>query len=75
MSHPTDSMIWCPMCEKRIQLVRVIHAAKMVDVHTRTIYRYIDEGLVYSLKVVGKTYRICPECLYRQSGNPLTYTC
>lgn len=67
MSHPADSTVWCPLCQKRVQLVRVCNAAKMVDVHTRTIYRYIDEGLVYSLRVAGKTYRVCGDCLYRQA--------
>lgn len=66
MSSPTDSKMWCPLCERRVQLLRVHNAAKLVDVHTRTIYRYIDEGLVYAIKVAGKTYRVCGDCLYRQ---------
>jgi excisionase family DNA binding protein len=66
MSSSTDSKMWCPLCEKRVQLLRVTNAAKLVDVHARTIYRYIDEGVVYAIKVVGKTYRVCGDCLYRQ---------
>jgi excisionase family DNA binding protein len=48
--------------------LRVARAAKLIDVHTRTIYRYIDEGLVHAVKIVGKTYRVCGECLFRQSA-------
>jgi excisionase family DNA binding protein len=59
--------IWCPMCRKEVKLLRVSHAARLIDVHTRTIYRYIEEGLIYAVKVVGKTYRVCGDCLFRQS--------
>jgi excisionase family DNA binding protein len=58
--------LWCPLCNKQVQLLRVSNAAKLVDVHPRTIYRYIDEGLVFALKVAGKTYRVCRHCLLRQ---------
>lgn len=56
----------CPLCKKETQLLRVSNAARLVDVNPRTIYRYIDEGLVYALKVAGKTYRVCKNCLLRQ---------
>ncbi len=68
MPQAESSGIWCPMCRKRVRLLRVSHAARLIDVHSRTIYRYIDEGLIYSVKVVGKTYRVCGDCLFRQSG-------
>jgi excisionase family DNA binding protein len=63
-SHPLT--VWCLLCRKQVQLLRVAHAAKVIDVHPRTIYRYIDEGLIYSVKVVGKTYRVCGDCFFRQ---------
>lgn len=66
MSQLIQSKVWCPLCKKRVQLVRVCNAARLVDVHSRTIYRYIDEGLLYGLKVAGKTYRVCEDCLFRQ---------
>ncbi len=69
MSRFIDSKVWCPLCNKNVQLLRVAHAAKLVDVHPRTIYRYIDEGLVYARRVAGKTYRVCGECLYRQRSD------
>lgn len=67
-SEPHSSSVWCPLCEKQVRLLRVTRAAKLIDVHTRTIYRYIDEGLVHAVKIVGKTYRVCGECLFRQSA-------
>ena len=65
-SQPVPSAIWCPLCDKQVKLLRVAHAAQLIDVHSRTIYRYIDEGLIYSVKVVGKTHRVCGNCLFRQ---------
>ena len=64
--HPVT--VWCPRCRKEVKLLRVAHAAKLVDVHSRTIYRYIEEGLIHSVKVVGKTYRVCGDCLFRQGA-------
>jgi excisionase family DNA binding protein len=68
MSQPMENKIeiWCPLCNKSIHLVRVSSAARIVEVHPRTIYRYIEEGLIYSVKIFGKTYRVCGECLLRQ---------
>ncbi len=65
--HPQPFSVWCPLCKKHVKLFRVAHAAQFIDVHSRTIYRYIDEGLIYAVKVVGKTYRVCEDCLLRQS--------
>jgi excisionase family DNA binding protein len=65
---PQSSSVWCPKCGKEVKLLRVSHAARLIDVHSRTIYRYIDEGLIYSVKVVGKTYRVCGACLFRKHG-------
>ncbi len=64
--HLQPFTVWCPLCKKYVKLLRVAHAAELVDVRSRTIYRYIEEGLVYSVKVVGKTDRVCGECLFRQ---------
>ena len=68
-SHPQPLSVWCPLCRKQVNLMRVSHAARLVAVHPRTIYRYIDEGLLHSIKVVGKTYRVCGDCLLRQSNS------
>jgi len=68
MSQPriVGEQVWCPFCNEYEQLIRISHAARLVDVHRRTIYRYIEEGLVHSIKVVGKSYRVCSGCLLKQ---------
>lgn len=72
LSQPKNTIerVWCPFCEKEAQLLRVSNAARLVDVNPRTIYRYIDEGLVYALKVAGKTCRVCRDCLLGQYPDP-----
>ena len=59
--------VWCPKCKQHVELRRVRNAAKLVDVHTRTVYYYIEQGLVYAVKVAGRTYRVCPLCLLGQN--------
>jgi excisionase family DNA binding protein len=68
MSHiaHTEEKIWCPSCENYVHLLKVSNAANLLDVNSRTIYRYIDEGIVLAVKVAGKTYRVCSDCLFRQ---------
>jgi len=56
----------CPLCNEYSQLLRVSKAAKLADVSRRTIYRYIEEGTVYAVRVAGKTYRVCSGCLLKQ---------
>jgi excisionase family DNA binding protein len=67
MSHIIHSgeKVWCPLCENYVHLLKVSNAAKLVDVNSRTIYRYIDEGLVFAVKIAGKSYRVCSDCLFR----------
>lgn len=48
--------------------MRVANAARMIDVHPRTIYRYIEEGSIFALKIAGKTYRVCFSCLLNNKG-------
>lgn len=67
--HGACFTVWYPMCGKQVKLLRVMHASKLIDVHSRTIYRYIDEGLIYAIKVAGKTYRVCGDCLFRQTNS------
>lgn len=55
----------CPLCKKSLHLLRISRAAKIADVSEKSIYRYIEEGEVYSVKVAGKTYRVCKHCLLR----------
>lgn len=68
MSHPRiiGDQLWCPVCSEHAQFIKIANAAKLASVNRRTIYRYIEEGSVYSVKVAGKSYRVCSSCLLRQ---------
>jgi hypothetical protein len=55
--------IYCPRCEKYVTFLRISKASKIADVKRRSVYRYIEDGSVYSLKIAGKTLRVCAECL------------
>jgi predicted site-specific integrase-resolvase len=37
----------------------------MADVSSKTIYRYIEEGSVYAVRIAGKTLRVCRGCLLK----------
>lgn len=60
--------VWCPLCEDYAPFIKSAYAGRLVGVHRRTIYRYIEEGHVYAIKVAGKSYRICSSCLLKQAG-------
>jgi excisionase family DNA binding protein len=68
MSQPrfVGEQIWCPLCNNYAQFIKSAHAARLAGAHRRTIYRYIEEGVVYAVKVAGKSYRICSSCLLKQ---------
>lgn len=67
MAHPiVNDQPWCPRCKQYAQLLKIKKAAKIADVSCRTIYRYIEEGKVYSTKIAGTTTRICSSCLLRE---------
>ncbi len=57
--------IWCPQCRRYTKFLRVMKAAKIADVDRRTVYRYAESGSVYSVKIVGKTIRVCSGCLLK----------
>ena len=58
-----NNQVWCPRCNQYVQLLKISKAAKIVDVSSKTIYRYIDEGRVYVVRVAGLTTRLCSRCL------------
>lgn len=59
--------VWCPLCNDYSHLIKSANAAKLASVHRRTIYRYIEEGAVYALKIAGKSIRVCSGCLLKHS--------
>jgi len=55
--------VFCPLCNEYVQLLRVQKAAAVADVNRRTVYRYIEDGSIYSVRIAGKTCRVCARCL------------
>src|SRR5690348_10910723 len=60
--------VWCPRCGEYVKVVRVASAAKIVDVDRRTIYNYVKQKKVHSVKVAGSTLRVCSHCLLRDAS-------
>ncbi len=67
--HPIiiDDQVWCPLCKEYTQPLKIKKAAKIADVSCKTIYRYIEEGKVYSVKIAGSTTRVCSGCLFKHN--------
>ena len=60
--------VWCPRCREYVKVVRITVAAKIVDVDRRTIYNYVKNNKVHSVKVAGGTMRVCTHCLLRDAS-------
>ena len=70
MDHPlfTGRRIWCPSCKDLVEFLRIETAARLAEVSSKTIHRYIDDGRVYNFKVAGAgRYRVCSRCLLKPS--------
>ena len=68
MAHPfiSGNQVWCPICREYVQMLRVPKAASLADVSRRTVYRYIERGGLFALKVAGGASRVCGRCLLRE---------
>ena len=73
MSHVTftENQIFCPLCQNNRKFLKVRSAATLIEVSSRTIYRYLDEGKVYSIKTPGGTSRVCSGCLMKSEPEDL----
>jgi len=58
--------ILCPFCKEHTRLLKVADAAGFLGVSRRTIYYYIEEGKVYTVKTPGGRYRVCAGCLLKR---------
>jgi hypothetical protein len=61
--------IWCSSCQRHTKFLKIALAARIANVHRRTIYRYIEIGDVQVVKVAGKSTRVCSGCLLTQEEN------
>ena len=65
MSSPLilGDQVWCPRCKQYNTLLKTRKAARLADVSCKTVYRYVEEGKVHTVKIAGSTIRICGGCL------------
>lgn len=61
------NQIWCPLCHGYENFLKIRKAAPLADVSRRTIYRYLEEGKICSVKIAGGTSRVCRGCLIKQN--------
>ena len=64
--HFSNNQIWCPKCKEYVSILKIIEAAELANVSRRSIYRYIEDGSIYAVRIAGKTYRVCSSCLVKQ---------
>ena len=57
------------MCNESAELLTITKAARVANVSRRTVYNYIEEGLIPIVKIAGKTIRVCSSCLLRYSDS------
>ena len=60
--------LWCPRCEQHVEMARVQTAARLTNLHGRTLYRYIEMGLLHTVKVAGGGLRVCPACVVKAAA-------
>jgi hypothetical protein len=70
MNQPNPSVqndeIWRPLCRSYQKFLKIRNAARVADVTPRIIYRYIESGVTYAVKIAGKTTRVCSGCLLKR---------
>jgi len=54
----------CPRCHRSISLVGITSAAKVMNVSRKTIYRWIDKGLVTTCRTASGRQLVCYSSLF-----------
>lgn len=60
---PRTGRFYCPVCGQEKAMMTVQHAAEVVGVTVRTIYRWIEQQKVHAVPVASGQWRICRESL------------
>jgi hypothetical protein len=58
-SAQTPVLQWCPQCQREAGMVIPEEAARRRGVNARTIYRWIDKGIVHILELAGGDVLVC----------------
>lgn len=74
MAHPIilGDQVWCPRCNRYVQLLKIGKAARVADVSCKTVYRYVEEGRLHIVKVAGSTIRVCSSCVLKPDDESRT---
>jgi excisionase family DNA binding protein len=57
----------CPQCHRLISLVGITSAAKVMNVSRKTIYQWIDKGLVTTCRTASGRQLVCYSSLFNGS--------
>jgi excisionase family DNA binding protein len=55
----------CPLCHRAISLVGITSAARVMNVSRKTIYQWIEKGLVTTCRTASGRQLVCYSSLFR----------
>jgi excisionase family DNA binding protein len=61
------SFMWCPGCRRQVEMVTPEQAARIADVSTRTIYRWVEAGTLHFIESSGEMF-LCVSALCRRAS-------
>ena len=56
--------IRCPVCKRESEMLTARQAAVLLQVSTKSIYRWLAEGKAHGVRTPGGCHRVCRESLY-----------
>ena len=57
----------CPKCQRGIALISITTASQVVNVSRKTIYLWIEKGLVSTVRIAGGRQLVCFSSLFSKS--------
>ena len=57
------TVMWCPACRGRVEMLTPEQAAQVAGVSTRTIFRWAESGTVHFIEECGHPLVICRDSL------------
>ena len=59
------TIMWCPVCEERVNMITTEAAAVLSNIDTRTIYRRIDLGALHFAETADGLALVCLNSLLK----------
>ena len=60
-------LMWCPDCQREVEVVTVEEAAEIAGISLRTIYSHVEVGAIHFFDDSGHTF-VCAQTLSRRAG-------